>query len=328
MKGISVIVCCYNSADRISDTLKYISQQKVDKNIKWEVIIVDNNSQDDTSKIAKLSWDAFKKHEIEFKIVLQPIAGLSNARQKGTEVSTYENIIFCDDDNWLFENYVQEAYFSIDSSTKIGIIGGCGIARPEISPPEWFNQFSSFYAIGPQYIDDKNIQNATYVYGAGMIVKKSIFQKIANLNIDFLATDRINNKLSSGGDVELCYIANLLNFQITYDNRLKFYHFIESKRLTLDYIKNLVFQFGYCNVLHRPYYWIFNPLLSAYKKNWVWVVLISVNIFLISLIKKYRSPDFLYTINLHHAKGRLVASLKLNYRINSNYKKLKNKFKL
>ena len=95
-KGISVIVCCYNSALRLPETIRHISLQIVESDIDWEVIIVNNTSADETTRVANEEFT--KYNSITYKIVDQPIAGLSAARALGIEVSEFEYLIFCDDE--------------------------------------------------------------------------------------------------------------------------------------------------------------------------------------------------------------------------------------
>ena len=68
--GVSVIVCCYNSAERLPETLKYLSMQNVPENMPWEIIIVDNNSTDSTNDVAMEIWNGFKK-DISCRIIKQ-----------------------------------------------------------------------------------------------------------------------------------------------------------------------------------------------------------------------------------------------------------------
>jgi glycosyltransferase involved in cell wall biosynthesis len=332
MKGVSVIICCYNSALRLPETLRYLSLQKVPANIKWEVIIVNNLSADNTAQVAQLEWTKYDINGVGFKVIDQPLAGLSFAREKGLEEAGYDCLIFCDDDNWLFENYIESAYNLLEQWQDAGIIGGCGISKPETDPPEWFATYSGHYATGPQNNYNGVIEGSSpYVYGAGSVARKSVLEQLKAIDFKPIATDRLNNKLSSGGDVEVCYAIKLLNYNIAYSNDLKFYHFIQKSRLTDQYLLNLVYQFGYCNILHRPYFWLFNPTLPGFKKTWFWTLLISLNIYIISLINSFKKGDhqgeFISRVNVNHAKGRLDAILKLNSTIGKYYRALSGKFK-
>src|SRR5882757_8940798 len=104
--GVSVIICCYNSAVRLPQTLKHLAEQNVPENLLPEIILVNNASTDDTVAVATETWNRFGPKNIEFKIVNEPEPGQMHARKKGAEEARYECIIFCDDDNWLDKNYV------------------------------------------------------------------------------------------------------------------------------------------------------------------------------------------------------------------------------
>ena len=101
--GISVIICCYNSSTLLPRTLEHLALQDVPENILWELIIVDNNSNDDTAEVARKEWEKYKI-DIPFKVVYESNPGLSYARQKGVKEASFELLLFCDDDNWLEKN--------------------------------------------------------------------------------------------------------------------------------------------------------------------------------------------------------------------------------
>ena len=331
MRGVSVIVCCYNSAARLPQTILHLVQQNVPADIPWEIILVNNASKDNTSQIALQEWNKNPLSKVAFTIVEQPLEGLSHAREKGVATSAYDVLIFCDDDNWLAENYVETAFNLLEEWPTAAIIGGIGTAAPETYPPQWFETYRGYYATGAQNSMKGLLEsNEAYVYGAGSVVRKAVLQRLSKINFKPLATDRRNESLSSGGDVELCYAVSLLGYKIGYSDNLKFQHFIPKNRLGDNYLLDLVYQFGYCNILHRPYYWLFNPHISGYKKTWWWALIISLHIYVLSLFKYIfntgRANKFTAKVNLNHAKGRLVAAISLNYKIMGYYYMLKQKF--
>ena len=54
----SIIICCFNSAKRIEPTLGHIAKQN-SSHFKFEVILVDNNSTDETQTISLNIWNSF-----------------------------------------------------------------------------------------------------------------------------------------------------------------------------------------------------------------------------------------------------------------------------
>jgi glycosyltransferase involved in cell wall biosynthesis len=97
--NVSIIICCYNSESRISSTLEHIAKQKIE-NLQLEVILVDNNSNDNTAKVAIEVWSKLG-NPFSLSILKEPTPGLSYARKKGVSSANGEIIIFCDDDKIL-----------------------------------------------------------------------------------------------------------------------------------------------------------------------------------------------------------------------------------
>ena len=191
MTGISVVLCCYNSAERLPETLRHLLKQSLVEYDLWEVIIVNNNSNDDTSKVAKEYLDAyFYPAGISYKIVDEPVPGLSAARERGIKESKFSYILFCDDDNWLCNTYLQKAYAFIINhpDDKIGVIGGLGEPIGEIELPSWFKYFESWYATGTQSETNGDI---TYkrptVFGAASVLNKAAYLQTAKTGLSFFS---------------------------------------------------------------------------------------------------------------------------------------------
>ena len=55
-KGISVIICSYNSEHRIKEVLECLLAQENTEGFAWEVVMVDNASTDNTVERARQSW--------------------------------------------------------------------------------------------------------------------------------------------------------------------------------------------------------------------------------------------------------------------------------
>jgi len=100
---ITVILCCYNSVSRLQSTLEHLFKQKLNSDISWEVLLIDNNSNDNTAEVSKSIWKSFDS-EINFTVISEPMPGLSYARKKATNSANGELLVFCDDDNWLDDN--------------------------------------------------------------------------------------------------------------------------------------------------------------------------------------------------------------------------------
>lgn len=279
--GVSIIICCYNSSLRIEKTLAFIAAQVIN-NINCEVILVDNASTDDTASIAASAWKKMHAAKIGFNVVHEPNPGLSQARLMGIASASYEYLIFCDDDNWLDENYVLNTFNILNANVDTAVLGGFGTAEFEnpSQKPGWFDTFYHSYAV------DQNAgqqEKRNHVYGAGMAVRASVIKEVIEHHPLFL-NDRKKNELSSGGDSEICFRIRLAGYNILYSPQLTFKHFMPAGRLTWPYLKKLhaAFTKNYL-VLHlydkalksntkklTPFYWLKKALYysAVYIKNW------------------------------------------------------------
>ncbi len=240
MEGISIVICCYNSALRLPATLQAIAGQIFNEDIHAELVIVNNNSRDNTKEAATRELTRYDWKQARYKIVDEPRAGLSYARNLGVEVSDYEYVLFCDDDNWLDADYIQAGYEFLERNPAYAAIGGRSEAVFEtgVVAPDWFEEYQMGYAVGPQG-EEGDITARGYLWGAGIIFRKSAYKSVINPAFPSLLTDRKGNELSSGGDSEMCLRFVIVGYKLYYTGKLKFKHFITSNRLTIAYREKL-----------------------------------------------------------------------------------------
>lgn len=238
MLDVSIVLCCYNSASRIKPTLEHIANQELN-GLSCEIILVDNNCSDDTVKVALEIWNQCDS-PFQLSIITENKSGLSNARKAGVLSSKGKLIVFCDDDNWLDRNYISKAFIIAESNLKIGILGGRGIPVTDVPLPHWFSTYSVNYATGVLDINTGDITSRGWIWGAGMVVRRSILLRLYRLGIESVATDRVKDKLTSSGDVELCYWVFLSGYKLWYNEDLVFKHYLPSIRLTKEYLIKLV----------------------------------------------------------------------------------------
>jgi len=336
INGISIVVCCYNSKNRLKPTIEHLANQKGLSTNLWEVIIVDNASTDDTAKVASIFWDNIKiVNKPSFNILSENKAGLSFARNRGINEAKFNYILFCDDDNWLDENYLSNSINILSLNPQIGVLGGMGIPVFEDKEPShfWDNQYHTL-AVGNQYIEEGDITNTRkVVYGAGMVLNKVAFTSLINdYNFSFQSTDRIGNSLVSCGDHEICLAIRMLGYKIYWDKKLIFYHYIPKNRTTIEYYKKLFFGFG----LSTPFligYGLnsINANNIKYDYRYILVRLIkNISIAHIKLLfsgyyfNKKEYTKYLELINsLNRNKGYFISTLKLKNTCKNSFIKTK-----
>ena len=253
-QGISVIICCYNSAELLPETMEHLAQQSKEISFPWELIIVDNNSRDNTSIIAQKEWEKYELN-IPLKVVTEPEPGLIHARKKGISESLYPLLLFCDDDNWLESGYMKYAFETMGRFQNVAVLAGRSRAVMQVNKPVWFDRFQKYYAVGEPLPSSGFANSRKYLAGAGMVVRKSCFEQLESLQFENLLTGRKGDALLCGEDSEWCLVFLMLGYDLYYDERLQFVHFIESRRLNWSYCVEMVKQsYGGLQIYYDLYY--------------------------------------------------------------------------
>ena len=111
---ISVIVPAYNEQELIAGCLDSLLNQTLDQD-KYEIIVIDNNSMDLTTKIALQKGVRVEK---------EPIKGYVHAIRKGIEVSRGDIIAFTDADCRVPADWLKKILTSFKVSPAIVAVGG------------------------------------------------------------------------------------------------------------------------------------------------------------------------------------------------------------
>jgi len=239
MLDISVVICSHNPRPpylrRVLDGLKAQSLPKT----QWELLLIDNASQQRLSDAWDLSWHPNARHVHEEKL------GLSHARERGMREASAEIIVFVDDDNVLDQNYLAEAARIGHEWPQLGV-WGCGSAVPEfeIEPRGDLKDYLHFLAVfeGKQlkWSNVIGCQEATPC-GVGLCVRSTVAQAYLDAwkETSLQILDRRGNSLLSGGDYEIAYTACARGLGMAVFPQLKATHLIPNERVTEDYLVRL-----------------------------------------------------------------------------------------
>jgi len=266
-EGVSVIICCCNSAARIRETLQALAGQRFRKPLAWEIILVDNASTDNTSGIARAIWDS-DGLEIPLHIVEEPEPGLIHARNKGIRAAAHSIVLFCDDDNRLSPDYVEGVFDVLTSDEHTAACGGMGIPAFGGTKPAWFDEYQEAFAVGSQAINEEG-GRILNLYGAGLAVKQTALEQLERSGFVSTMKGRTGGALSSSEDTELTYALVLMGYRLQYVPELTFFHFLPRRRLTFDYVKKIFIAFGKDGPVRNLYYSYISTRRSHHPvRNW------------------------------------------------------------
>jgi len=144
--------------------------------IPWEIILVDNNSTDGMSQVARELWNS----KVPLIIINEPKQGVGHARLTGINACQYEYIAFIDDDNWVAHDWLENAFIEMNKHLDAGAIAGFNQAVFESPPPNWFKAYQGNYAVGPPARNVGKLQGIhTLSWSAGLIIRRSAWGRVA-----------------------------------------------------------------------------------------------------------------------------------------------------
>ncbi len=270
--GVSILVCTHNGAKRLPKTLAHLYAQRVPADIRWEVILVDNASTDDTATVARACWPP-ENAPAPLYVVSELRLGLLHARNRAVQEARYEILSFVDDDNWAHPGFVARVGEVFAGHPEVAVCGGPSEGAFEVSPPDWFSQYAYAYAVGPQAPVTGYVSlERGFLWGAGISVRRAAWQALLDNGISFLNTGRAGKRLSSGEDMELCLALLLAGWKLWYDESIRIQHYMTAPRLSWQYLRKMYRGFGASEVSQAFYRQALSALPGAaeirFHRSW------------------------------------------------------------
>jgi len=236
---ISIIICTYNRADYLRDTLRSLLQTDALPN-QFEVLIINNNATDATPAVireAQKTYDAFQIRHIREKK-----QGLSHARNRGIREATAPIVLFLDDDIRTTPNYIP-AWISFFQSHPEASGGGGKIHVQFDDPrPPWMSYFL-LPLLGRHDLGNsiKPYPTNKYPFGGNMAFRCEIFDRYGYFDTDL---GRQGRKLIASEEKEF-YHRLAASERIYYLPKAFIYHRVSKDRLTQAFIRKQALGLGH-----------------------------------------------------------------------------------
>lgn len=248
---ISAIICAHNPrADYLRRVLHALRGQTMPKD-QWELLLVDNGSNQPLAAEWDLSWHAQARHIREEQL------GLANARLCGIGAATGSLIVFVDDDTLLAQDYLAEALQIAKHRLDIGIWGGQVFPQFECEPPAWVHSYLRLLACRTFDVDRwSNIptENESLPCGAGMCVRSLVAHEHRRRLYGHPLRRKLGrspNALNSAEDTDLAFTACDLGLGMGQFHALMLHHLIPARRVQVEYLAKLAEGMSYSSLLLR-----------------------------------------------------------------------------
>lgn len=260
MVDFSVVVCTYNGEARLPAVLEalqtnrsaWAQQGSLPHEVSrtspcrftWEILIVDNNSHDNTASVVK-QYQQNWPDGVELHYAFEPRQGLAYARRRAVNSVQSDWIGFLDDDTIPANNWVHAAYQFAQQHPEIGAYGSEVCGKYETTPPPGFSRIASCLAVIQR--GDQPFQYArrhgVLPAGAGMVIRRQAW--LLHVPQTPKLTGVCANSLQAKGeDVETLSYIRQGGWPIWHNPQMRLFHHIPKARLERTYLLQLFHGIG------------------------------------------------------------------------------------
>ncbi len=239
---ITVAVCTYNRSVILKRCIETLQDQDIDDN-QYELIIINNNSSDDTVSIVNSLIPKYKN----LKLFTEKRQGLSYARNLAIEVSNGDYILFLDDETLAPNLLLSKIIKSINTVHPQPIAVGFKILpHYDVKPPFWFDDYFETREKGNTSRFLTSDEEKQGFCGSCMAIKKTTLKSLSGFNTSLGMN---GNKLGAGEETDLFKrISDNMSERsgnlYWYDANNFAYNIVKSNELTLKYRLMRSFYFG------------------------------------------------------------------------------------
>ena len=202
-KKISVILPVYNDPKGVSVTLNSLLEQ--DTSLEYEILVIDNNSKDDTPKVI----DNYEKSNPKLirSFVEREVQSSYAARNKGIDNADGEVLAFIDSDMWVSDDWIEKIAEIFDDVEQKYFGMNVEIVDEKES-------FSALYDKITGFPVQDYIENDHFCPTCCLVVSKEIIEDIG----------KFNENLISSGDREFGHRVYEKGYEQSYMPEIKMYH--------------------------------------------------------------------------------------------------------
>ena len=237
---LSVIICTYNRATYLYSLLKSIAQNTLGKN-NFEVLLIDNNSNDNTISVLEQFKTDFPEMEIRYFFENQQ--GLSFARNRGIKEAAGDVLVYVDDDALVNKEYLQSYFDFFQKNTTACAAGGPIIPIYETKEPKWMSFFTKQLLTAYLYKGEKvkTFRQSEFPGGGNAAYRKCVFERVGLFNTQL---GRKGDSLSGAEEKDIFDKMRSLKMRVFYLPQSILYHLIPQRKLEQDYFDNLTCSIG------------------------------------------------------------------------------------
>ncbi len=227
---ITVIVCTYNRCQSLAKALSSVAESILPAPTQWEVLVIDNNSKDQTPEVAK---EFCRRYPGLFRYIFESRQGKSYALNAGIREARGSVVAFMDDDVMVEPTWLRNLTAPLLHHEWAGS-GGRILPERGFLPPRWL-QFNDRNTMAPLAVFDLGPtagELAEPPFGTNMAFWKSLFETYGGFRTDL--GPQPGNEIRSE-DTEFGHRLLAAGERLRYEPSAVVYHSVPQHRLRKKY---------------------------------------------------------------------------------------------
>ena len=239
-KKLSLVIATYNRGAKLAVTLDSLLAQTLPQEL-WEVVVVNNNSTDDTAE--RFAAYAAAHPELDVRMVRETEQGVSAARNRGIAESRGEYIVVIDDDERVGPGFLACYYELFESRPGAVAAGGRILPGFESLPPRWMSKYTERAIAGTLDLGDRmrEFPEGKFFGGGNHGYRRSAVARYGGYDASLGRTGTV---LLAGEEKEFYGRLRAGGEQVVYLPDAVIYHLVEPERLTRAYFVRLCRNIG------------------------------------------------------------------------------------
>ncbi len=239
---ISVIIATYNRAASLRRTLESFANPSNLREPDWELIVVNNNSTDETAAVAE---EFVRRYPGVFRSLAQPKQGKSYAVNMGISAAKGEILALTDDDMRCAPGYIAGVR---DVFTQFDIDGAQGriLLECEGGLPPWVHNDLA-QCLGLRDYGDQVIEWKAPLAGGNTLIRAEVARKVGGYS----------PKMGPGAagyaeDTEFAHRVRMAGCRLVYAPQATLWHCLSADRLSRKFFRHRYFGLGRSFALLQP----------------------------------------------------------------------------
>src|SRR5208283_2732953 len=179
---VTVILCTYNGCQTLPKALSSVAASVMPSSVEWEVLVVDNNSQDRTPEVVE---DFCLRFPGRFRYLFEPQPGKSYALNSGIRNATGNILAFIDDDVTVDPAWLANLTSSLHCGGWQGAGGRIILLWPD-KVPNWVTMDGPRARHGLPGFDQGEVAKELDgpPFGTNMAFRREMFEKYGDFRTD------------------------------------------------------------------------------------------------------------------------------------------------